>query len=194
MSKFTLMWTYRSNEIRRRLMILAVHSMTSEAIQNLQNSLPNQSTNDVVKSFTIAKGITKDATSRSDNAKDTKNRFESLRRLASVRTAMQTRRFPKMAMVTNTDIKIPSTTFFTISGSAGVEDVSIFQKIALRILMYVTKKSEFIVLSCLFDYIFHICKGVWRKQSIVVHVFWILTQICYIKKLKASIFLCSVLQ
>ena len=154
------MWTYRSNEISRRLMILAVLSMTSEAIQNLQNSWPNQSTNDVVKSFTIAKGITKDATSKSDTAKDTKNRFESLRRLASVRTAMQTRRFPNMAIVTNTDIKIPSTTFFMISGSAGVENVSIFQKIALRILMFVIQKSEFIVSSYLFDYIFQICKGV----------------------------------
>ena len=141
-------------------MILAVHSMTSEAIQNLQNCSPNQSTNDVVKSFTIAKGITKDATSKSDNAKDTKNRFESLRRLASVRTAMQTRRFPKMAIVTNNDIKIPSTTFSTISGSAGVGDVSIFQMIALRISMFVTKKSDFIVSFYLFYYIFHICKGV----------------------------------
>ena len=154
------MWTYRSNEISRRLMILAVHSMTSEAIQNLQNCSPNQSTNDVVKSFTIAKGITKDATSRSDNANDTKNRFESLRRLASVRTAMQTRRFPRMAIVTNNDIKIPSTTFSTISGSAGVGDVSIFQMIALRISMFVTKKSDFIVSFYLFYYIFHICKGV----------------------------------
>ena len=141
-------------------MILAVHSMTSEAIQNLQNCSPNQSTNDVVKSFTIAKGITKDATSKSDNAKDTKNRFESLRRLASVRTAMQTRRFPRMAIVTNNDIKIPSTTFSTISGSAGVGDVSIFQMIALRISMFVTKKSDFIVSFYLFYYIFHICKGV----------------------------------
>ena len=118
------MWTYRSNEINRRLMILAVQPITSEAIQNLQNSCPNQSTNDVVRSFTIAKGITNDATSKSDNARDTKNRFESLRRLASVRTAIQTRRFPKIAMVINTDIKIPRTTFSTISGS--FEDISIF--------------------------------------------------------------------
>ena len=154
------MWTYRSNEISRRLMILAVLSMTSEAIQNLQNSWPNQSTNDVVKSFTIAKGITKDATSKSDTAKDTKNRFESLRRLASVRTAMQTRRFPKMAIVTNTDIKIPSTTFFMISGSAGVENVSIFQKIALRILMFVTKKFALIASFYSFEYTIQMCKGV----------------------------------
>ena len=157
--------------------------MTSEAIQNLQNSWPNQSTNDVVKSFTIAKGITKDATSKSDNAKDTKNRFESLRRLASVRTAMQTRRFPKMAIVTNTDIKIPSTTFSTISGSAVVDDVSIFEKIALRILMFVTKKFALIASFYSFDYILQICKGVWNLNTYF-----------FIKKFKATIFLRNVLQ
>ena len=70
--------------------------------------------------------MTKDATSKSDNAKDTKNKFESLRRVASVRTAMQTSRFPKMAIVINTDINIPNATFSTMSGSLDIDVVSMF--------------------------------------------------------------------
>ena len=96
-------------------MILAVEDMTSEAIQSLQNSFPNQSTKDSVRSFTNANGITKDAKSRSESANETKNRFERVRRLDSVRTAMQTSMFPKIAIAIKSDIKVPNTTFCTMS-------------------------------------------------------------------------------
>ena len=109
------MWTYRSNDIRSRLMILAVHNMTSEAIQSLQNSFPNQLMKDSVRSFTNAKGITKDARSRSESANETKNRFERVRRLDSVKTAIQTSKFPKIAIAIKSDIKVPNITFCTIS-------------------------------------------------------------------------------
>ena len=92
--------------------MLAVHDMTSAAIHSLQKSFPNHQV--PVKSLTIANGITNDATSKSDKANEKKKRLESVRRPASVRMAMQTRKFPKMAMVINRDIKAPRKTFSTI--------------------------------------------------------------------------------
>ena len=94
--------------------MLAVHNITSEAIQSWQNSFPNQSTNDPVRSLTIANGITKDAKSKSDTANDTKKRLESFRRLASVKMATQTSKFPNMAIAIRIDIKVPSITFSMI--------------------------------------------------------------------------------
>ena len=108
--------------------MLAVHDMTSQAIQSLQNSFPNQSTKDTDRSFTIAKGITKDATSKSDTASDTKKRLESLRRLESVRTAIQTSKFPKIATAIKRVIKLPRITFSTISRSELSKDVSMLLK------------------------------------------------------------------
>ena len=104
-------------------MILAVDDMTSEAIQSLQNSFPNQSTKDSVRSFTSANGITKDATSRSESANETKNRFERVRRLDSVRMAIQTSKFPKIAIAIKSDIKVPNITFCTISSFVDMSGV-----------------------------------------------------------------------
>ena len=104
--------------------MLAVQHITSEAIQSLQNSCPNQSTKDTDRSFTIAKGITKDAKRKSDTASDTKKRLESLRRLESVRMAIQTSKFPRIATAIRRVIKLPSITFSTISRSELSKDVS----------------------------------------------------------------------
>ena len=117
------MCRYRSKEIAKMLIILAVHDMTSAAIHNLQKSFPNHQ--EPVRSLTIAKGITKDATSKSDTANEKKKRLESVRRPASVRIATQTRKLPKMAMVISKDIKVPRKTFSTISKSSISLDVFI---------------------------------------------------------------------
>ena len=117
------MWMYRSKEIAKRLRMLAVHDITSAEIHSLQKSFPNHQ--DPVKSFTIAKGMTKDATSKSDKAKEKKNRFESLRSRVSVRIATQTSKLPKMAKVIKTDIMLPIKTFSNIWTSVISLDVFI---------------------------------------------------------------------
>ena len=84
--------------------MLAVQAITSAAIQSLQKSCPKYQT--PVRSLTMAKGITKDATSKSDTANEKKNKFESFRRVASVTIAMQTNKLPAMATAIKSDIRV----------------------------------------------------------------------------------------
>lgn len=73
---------------------LAVLHMTSELIHILQNVSPNG--HESAKSLSKANGMTNEATKRSAMAKETRNRFDSLRRCLSVATATQTRMLPTM--------------------------------------------------------------------------------------------------
>jgi len=75
--------------------MLAVLDITSVAIHSLQKFPPKLHV--PVMSLIRAKGITTVATRRSAMAMDTKNKWDSLRRLRSVAMATQTKMFPRIA-------------------------------------------------------------------------------------------------
>lgn len=85
---------YRSMLIMHRLSMDAVHSRTSRDVHVSQMACPN--TQRPITSYTVANGMSRTATRRSDTAKDTIRRFDGVRSLRTIPTAVQMSRLPSI--------------------------------------------------------------------------------------------------